>query len=77
MVLITYHSLLHNCIYLGRSLIPAKNLINAKKLALLNYNIILHYIHFQRCMVFKKQFCFFFQSNFFRCHGIWVHRTSH
>lgn len=62
MVLLTYPSLLHNCIYLGHSLIPAKNLIHAKKLALLNYNIILHYIHFQRCMVFKKQFCFVFFS---------------
>lgn len=60
MVLLAYYSLLHNCIYLGHSLIPAKNLIHAKKLALLNYNIILHYMYFQRCMVFKKHFWFFF-----------------
>lgn len=60
MVLITYHSLLHNCIYSGHSLIPAKNLIHAKKLALLNYNIILHYMYFRRCMVLKKEFWFFF-----------------
>lgn len=54
MVLLAYYLLLYNCIYfaIGHSLFHAKNLIHAKKLALLNYNIILHYMYFQRCMVF-------------------------
>lgn len=59
MVLLAYYSLLHNCIYFGHSLFPAKNLIHAKKLALFNYNIILHYMYSQRCMVFIF-FVFFF-----------------
>lgn len=62
MVLITYHSLLHNCIYSGHSLIPAKNLIHAKKLALLNYNIILHYIVFSKTYGFYNTMLFFFSS---------------
>lgn len=54
MVLLAYYLLLYNCIYfaIGHSLFHAKNLIHAKKLALLNYNIILLYMYFQRCMVF-------------------------
>lgn len=60
MVLLAHYSLLYNCIYFGHNLFHAKNIIHAKKLALLNYNIILHYMYFQRCMVFI--FSVFFSS---------------